>query len=171
MNKYFIILVFFLISSCIDNSKKETEENTSLVKKEVLTKGLISKLKFNDILLDKPAKVLVEEWKSYTAIDQAILNIKDLNFSFFTEQEDIFNSTLLELKTTIPENIDSQPINARVLVLQNQLYRFQEELKIKKQLEKDDLIFIKDVFVAFSNLNLQINKKLEKEEQQIIKPE
>jgi hypothetical protein len=171
MIKYFMLFVCFFSLSCINNSDKEIVKETTVIQKDILTKGLISKLKFNDILLDKSAKVIIEEWKSYTAIDKAIIDIKSLKFTFFTEQEDIFRSTLLELKTTIPEAIDSQPIKARILVLQNQLYRFQEELKIKKQLKKEDIIFIKEVFVAFSNLNLQINKKLEKEAQQIIKPE
>lgn len=171
MFKYFTILLGFLILNCTSSSEKKNVENTSTNKVNLLKKESISKLKFNDIILDNSAKKLTQEWKSYALINEAILDLKNFKFSFFTKEKDIFNTTLIELKTTIPEALNSQPIKSRVLVLQNQLYRFQEELTIKKQLRKDDIVFIKDVFVALSNLNLQINKKLEKEAQQILKPQ
>lgn len=171
MSKYIIIFCFALGLSCTNNSKKEVVKTPQNNQKKEITKELIAKLKFDDILLDKSANTYIENWKAYTTINQAILDIKNLNFKFFTKEQDLFLSTVLELKTTIPEDINTQPIKARILVVQNQLYRFQEELKIKKQLYKEDLIFIKELFVSFSNLNLQINKKIEKEAQVVIKPQ
>jgi len=76
----------------------------------------------------------------------------------------------MELVETTPENINTDGIKARLLVLQNMYLKLSSSANLststKKELKKD----IKDLLEAFSNLNYQINKKFEKDAQRIIKP-
>jgi len=171
MFKYNILFICLLLLNCKKEVKKVDVVEQIKTQDKAVKKEDINTLKFDDILLDRSAKKITQDWKAYNTISDAIEAIKELKFNFFIEQEDLFKTTVTELRTIVPEELDTPPIKARLLVMQNDLLRFQEELKIKKQLTKDDLVFIKAVFVSFSNLNLQINKKLEKEAQLIIKPQ
>jgi hypothetical protein len=170
MIKYYIGLLFILALSCKKEDTALKTKNSSNKKEALLTKEDIASIKFKDYLLDSKASILTSEWKSYQTISAEIEKIKSLNFDFFKKEKDIFNTTFKEFQTNIPEGLNAQPIRARALVLETHMYRLRDELGFKKKLYKSDLKYVKEVFVALSNLNLQINKKLEKEAQIIIKP-
>ena len=170
MIKYYSILIFLLVLSCKNDDVAQKTSDISKKQEAFLTKETISALKFNDYLLDAKASVLASEWKSYQTITSEIEQIKNLNFDFFKKEKDVFDTTFKEFQTNIPESLNTQPIKARALVLETHMYRLKDELGFKKKLFKSDLKYVKEVLVAFSNLNLQINKKLEKEAQIIIRP-
>ncbi len=75
-----------------------------------------------------------------------------------------------EFEETIPEEIKTDAVNARVLVVQNMYYKLNSTVNLststKEELKKD----ITDMLEAFSNLNFQINKKFERDSQNTIKP-
>ena len=50
------------------------------------------------------------------------------------------------------------------------LFKFQEIDSLNTSTKKEKLVAIQQIFIALSNLNLQINKKIEKESQTILKP-
>jgi hypothetical protein len=170
MIKYFFILFIFFTLSCENDSSSEKNSQKKVKTEAFLTTSDIENIKFKDYLLDQNAKVLASEWKSYQTLNQEVEHIKQLNFSFFKKDDDVFNATFKEFQTNIPEKLNSQPIKARSLVLETHMFRLKDELGFKKKLYKSDLKYIKEILVALSNLNLQINKKLEKEAQIIIKP-
>lgn len=171
MYKYLLFFVLLVFSSCKSDESENLPKKSLSNDSSALTKEMMSKLRFTDIVLDRKAKVSAESWSAYQTIDQAVKQIKLLNYDFFLKNETGFETTFKELNANIPEAFNTQPIKARLLVLQTQLYRFKDELTFSKILKKTDVDFVKEIFTAFSNLNLQINKKIEKEEQVIIKPE
>ena len=171
MNKYFIFFIILSFCSCIDDENTNTQKNNLIKNKKALTQEMIANFKFTDILLDPKAKVIAQNWSSYQSIEDGINLMKVLNYNFFKTNDAEFNTIFNELNANIPEAFKTQAITSRLLVLQTKLYRFKDELSFSPQLDTTHSIYVKDVFVAFSNLNLQINKKLEKEAQVIIKPE
>jgi hypothetical protein len=171
MKKYIVCFVFLAFCSCKDNGKSILKTNNLASDYKPLTSSMISEINFTDILLDENAKLDAQNWTSYKSLAQALSEIKELNYDFFKSDNIEFDTTFKELNTNIPEAFNSQSVKARLLVLQTRLYRFKDELSFNPTLNTSHTVFIKEIFVAFSNLNLQINKKLEKEAQVIIKTE
>ena len=109
-------------------------------------------------------------WQPYITIADAVESLKQADFSFFTADIEVFNSAIKDLENTIPEPIKTQSIQARVLALKTQLLKLKGLVALQAISKKEKLLAVKEVFVAFSNLNLQINKKVEKDSQNIERP-
>lgn len=171
MYKYLLFFVILFFSSCIKQEKDVLSENNQTETKDYITSENVLAIKYDDYLLASEAKVYAESWTSYQVLAVAVENLKTLNYDFFTKNEEQFITTFSELNKNIPEQFVTQPIKARLLVLETHMYRLKDELVFRPKLLKTDLKYLKEVFEAFSNLNLLINKKLEKEAQIIFKPE
>ncbi|MDX1272147.1 MAG: hypothetical protein R3340_09965 [Bizionia paragorgiae] len=171
-NMKFIYSFFVLITLMSCNSKSETgtQVETQVSDRSSITKEDIAKLKYVDYSVDAKAKTTLDSWQAYSDISRAISQVKIADLSFFTSDEEIFMSTVKELGTTIPIKINSDPIQARVLALTTKMYKLEETINLKTSDKKEKLSSIKDVLQAFSYLTLQVNKKYEKEAQNIIKP-
>jgi len=170
MSKLVTVLIVFLLISCgNDKSQKEVEMNNkdevSAIKKEDL-----SKLDFIDFILDRKSKNKIEDWIKYNELEEKINELKEADLSYFKSDKKVVKTLVMELVETTPENINTDGIKARLLVLQNMYLKLSSSANLststKKELKKD----IKDLLEAFSNLNYQINKKFEKDAQRIIKP-
>ena len=91
-------------------------------------------------------------------------------FSFFKDEEAIFKTFINDFKAETPATIKSPAIDSRITVLETKLLKLHDSANLDNIDKKVVLKDIKDLFVAFTNLNLQINKKLEFESQVIEKP-
>lgn len=165
------LVVLVLFTAC----KKETtvtkpEEDLVVVDSLKITKEDISKINYQDIALDVKSNPIVSNWQAYLDVSNGIQALTLPDFTFFNADVDLFNSTLTDLEETIPESINTQAIKARVLVLKTMMLKFQEIESLETSTKKELLLAIKQVFLAKSNLNLQINKKVEKDSQVIVKP-
>ena len=136
-----------------------------------ITKEDISKIKYIEYGIDGKAKQTLDSWEAYNIISRAIETVKLADFDFFKADDAIFNTTLKDIETTIPQAIDSEPINARVLILKTKLLKFREIVNLGTSNKKEKLIAIKELLQSFSYVTLQVNKKFEKEAQHIIKPD
>jgi len=169
----YLVLLFFLFSvmACNKKQQKATLETSIKNDSTVLKSVDISKINYVDYGVDSKAKNTLDSWQAYNTVAVAVENIKEANFDFFKEDNTIFLSTIKDLESTVPENIDSEPIKARLLILKTKLFKLEEILNLSTTKKNEKLIVIKELFQAFSNVTLQINKKFEKEAQNIIKPE
>ena len=135
-----------------------------------IAKADVEAIKFVEYVLDTKAKSMLSSWQTYADVNTAIGNFKSADFNFFVDNEEIFNTTLSELETTIPETIDTAPIMARLLVLKTKLLKLKQELELTSSSKTQRLQALKEVFEANTNVILQINKKYEKEAQKITNP-
>lgn len=169
MKKILIIALLVTLSSC----KKEvtTATETTLVTSDStkITKEDISKINYIEYGIDNKAKVTLDSWQAYNTISSAIDQIKQADFTFFKTDDAIFNTTLTDIETTTPEAIDSEPIKARILILRTKLLKLRESVNLNTASKTEKLIAIRELFQSFSYVTLQINKKFEKEAQNIIK--
>lgn len=172
MKNLFIILFCSLLSvSC----KKETDQAANLEQSQqfdtlTINKDDIYKLSYVDIGLDAKTNKIIPVWQAYQTLSDAVQSLKQADYSFFNTDIEVFSTAIKDLEETIPTAIKTQSIEARVLAFKTKLLSL-KDLKSLNFIEKKDLLFAtKEVFVAFSNLNLQINKKLEKDSQNIERP-
>ena len=170
--KHLITLILLVtLFSC----KKEvnTTTETTLISNDTtnITKEDISKINYIEFGIDNKAKETLDSWQAYNTISTAIETVKQADFTFFNSDETIFNTTLKDIETTTPEAVDSEPIKARILILRTKLLKFREVINLNTSNKNDKLVALKELFQSFSYVTLQINKKFEKEAQNIIKPD
>lgn len=170
--KYFIVF-FILISvvACEKEAKYKTDQTKISIDSTKITRDDISKINYLDFGIDGKAKNTLDSWQAYTSVSSAISKLKTANFEFFKTDDEEFNTIIEDLEETIPNSIDSEPVKARILVLRTKLLKLREAINLSTIEKKQRLIAIKELFQAFSYVTLQINKKFEKEAQNIIKPD
>lgn len=161
----FILLIFSCQKKENDN-EHEVGEKTS----QSITEGDIEKLDFIDFGLDIKTEQAIESWEAYYQIQDLTTSLRKGDINFFIENTDAIKTLLTDLKTTIPEKVNTQATQARLLVLETKMSKL-ESLANLNTTTKDELaLAIKDFLQSFSNLNFQMNKKLEKEGQNIVRP-
>ncbi|WP_370478863.1 hypothetical protein [Tamlana flava] len=162
------ILVF--ITYCGKAQKTEIvekdEQNTS---KEVTAQD-IAKIKYTDYILDENVEKLLVNSGEYAQVRDVVGSIKKGDLSFFVTSKEHAKDLFKNLRQTMPTELNTESVLARVLVLETKFKKL-ESLSNLTTTSKEELIkTIKEFFVAFSNLNLQMNKKVEFDNREIEKP-
>ena len=169
--KALVILSFLILISACKKTQDETgEDQIEQNKSQEITEQDISKLKYVDYILDSKAVTIVEDWQEYLQLEDIIANIKKGDLAYFKDNDKVIQLLLKELKQNIPEALKSESISSRILVLETKTLKL-ESLSNLSSTSKTELIQnIKEFLVSFSNLNFQINKKIEFDNRSIEKP-
>ncbi|WP_055443949.1 hypothetical protein [Lacinutrix himadriensis] len=170
MKALLYITLIFCVFSCKEVDKtQELEAETEVVSLKI-TKSDIANLKYAQFLLDAKTRNSQEFWQKYGELNTVVLKVNQADLSFFKENKEALIAFIKDLKETIPEEINTPLINARLIALETQMLKLEGEINLSNPEKKEVLLVVKDFLTAFSNLNLQINKKVEKESQNIVKP-
>jgi hypothetical protein len=158
-------------------SCKETTENTAPDEmREPVTKKIsetdISKIDYTEYVLDPKTKSVVDSWVKYQELNDVIENVKKGDLSYFhdNDRENIIRNFFIALKKAIPDTLNKPAISARILVLETKTWKLESLSNLSTTTEEELNQTIKEFLVSFSNLNLQMNKKLEKDSQNIERP-
>ncbi|MDC0007246.1 hypothetical protein OAE07_04690, partial [Winogradskyella sp.] len=81
--------------------------------------------------------------------------------SFFNGDKKLLTDFIADFSKNIPERLQTNPITSRVVIVETKLLKLNENLTLSNIKTTTKLTSIVEVLVAFSNLTLQINKKLE----------
>jgi len=171
-NLLFCSLICLIIVSC--KTDNQSAENKSVIDKsqsKTITKKEIESLKYNDYGLSNDAIKVVNDWQKYQELNTQIGYLKAADLSFFKSDISLITTFINDFRTEIPKAMSTNQINSRITVLETKMLKLNSLLLLDNISKKEQLQGIKEVFVAFSNLNLQINKKLEFEANNISKPE
>lgn len=173
MRFFIIIIVLALTFSCKkERGASSNAVNQVLIDSVTITKGEVAQIKFLDYrVIGSKAENTLDSWQAYNTVATAIAEIKIGEFKFFKTDDEEFNTMLNDLGDTLPFAINSDPIKARLLVLKTKLLKLREAVSLKTIRKQEQLMAIKELFQSFSYLIFQINKKFEKESQNIIKPQ
>lgn len=166
------VLVLFLIffTSCQDNQETTSQEMSLNPTSEIITKEDIQSLSYIEYVADVKVERAISGWEKYNELLKVIVDIKDANLSFLRDNTEIVEALIKDLKSTIPEKVNSPHVEARIMALETKLFKLESTVNLSNAKKETLLSTIKEVLMAFSNLNLQMNKKLEKESQNIQRP-
>lgn len=164
---FFVLLILF---SCQDSQNENVDEATSNSFVEVVTKEDVQSLNYIDFVLDAKVERAISSWEKYSELQKIVLDIKDANLSFFRDNNEIIIALIEDLKTTLPEQVHSPHVEARILALETKLLKLESHANLSNAKKETVLMAIEEVLIAFSNLNLQMNKKIEKESQRVQRP-
>ena len=162
--------MLFCLLACNSSKNENVSDAQNKVDSLKITKEGISKLDYIEFVLDENTDKLFENWASYSELDNHLSDLKQGDISFFKENPELLDALIKDFKETLPEEINSPAILARIKELETKIYKLQSITIISNGNKNDLYPVIKELLISFSNFNLQINKKFEKEAQNIQKP-
>jgi len=163
---------FLLFINCGEDklsSEVNTEENTT--QQPIITAKAIEGFKYTDYVLSARGENAVADWEKYQELAIQINYLKKADLSFFNGDKELLKKFITEFKAQTPSLLKTNPIISRTVIIETALLRLNENLTLDNIDNKLKLKSVKEVLVAFSNLNYQINKKLERDLYEKIKSE
>ncbi|NRD22346.1 hypothetical protein HNV10_03780 [Winogradskyella litoriviva] len=168
-----LFLCSFLILGC-SNDKKVTSDIEAIESHNndnKITAKTIENIKYKDYALSPEAETFVVSWTQYQELSKQIGFLKKGDFSFFNDDVAVLQEFIKGFKASMPNEFRTNPITSRNAIIETALLKLNEYLTLDNIEKSDKILGIKEVFVAFSNLNYQINKKLERDMYNDIQPE
>ncbi len=140
----------------------ETDSGT-IDQKIVITSKAIENFDYTDYALSAEADKAIADWEEYQELAIQINYLKKADLSFFNGEKKLLKTFIGEFRANIPDQLRSNPIVSRTVIIETTLLKLNENLTITNIEEQVKLLGIKEVLESFSNLNYQINKKLERD--------
>lgn len=158
--------------SCGDGkSSTEVLDSGNTNQKPIITAKAIENFDYTDYALSAESEEALANWEKYQELAIQISYLKKADLSFFNGEKEVLKKFISELRAATPEQFLTNPIISRTVILETSLLKLNENLTLENIDERTKLLNIKAVLIAFSNLNYQINKKLEREMYDKIQPE
>jgi hypothetical protein len=154
-----------------DKSISEISVTETTNQKNSITAKAIENFKYLDYALSTNAEKEIANWEKYKELAIQINYLKKADLSFFHGDKDLLKTFIVKFKATIPEELQTSPVVSRSVIIETMLLKLNENLNIDNIDLRLKLSGIKDVLESFSNLNYQINKKIEFDVYDKIKPE
>jgi len=167
MKVFTILICLLFFSTCEKEASQQNAsvdlENTEVKQVSRITKKEVEAIKYLDYGLSSATKKAVDRWINYAELESIIESIKNGDLSYFKGDEKVISTFMKELKSDVPAKIKSQSIAARIIALETKFLKLKSAVQINNTPKAELLSTIKEFLQACSNLNLQMNKKLEKE--------
>lgn len=170
---YIVLISFCLTLICCDEAKISSANTaTEFTKqKSAITAKAIENFDFTDYALSSEAEVVISKWEKYQGLAKQMSYLRKADLSFFNGDKQLLKTAIEDFTTTIPEELKTNPILSRIVILETTLLKLNENLRIDNIHNDVKLSSVKDVLESFSNLNYQINKKIEFDIYDNIRPE
>lgn len=168
-----ILQLFFvmLISCGNDKGAQEPLDNKADNEGVEITTKAIQNLDYSDYVLSNEAEKELANWEKYQELAIQVNYLKKADLSFFNGDKELLKKFLEEFKIGLQEKLKTNPIISRMAIVETSILRLNDNLTLDNISGKDKLESVKEVIVAFSNLNYQINKKLESDKYSNIQPQ
>jgi hypothetical protein len=154
-------VIFLMFLSC-GNDTVSTEsinaETTS--QKTGITAKAIENFSYKDYVLSADGEKAVADWEKYQELAIQLGYLRKADLSFFNGDKQLLQKFIEEFIADLPQGFDTNPIVSRTAIIKTTLLRLNENLALDNIDNDLKLESIKEVMIAFSNLNYQINKKI-----------
>ena len=169
MSRFFLVLFICIFCSCKKNSREQPDNIRSYQDSTTISKEDIQKLNFTEFVLDSQSEKNLN-WLKYKEMESKIDELKNGDLSQFKTDFKIVETLINEFTNTVPLNINEEAIQARILIVKTMYLRLNNIINMPTSTKEDIKKSITDLLESFSNLTYQINKKFEKDFQNISKP-
>lgn len=170
---FLLLNAFFLLFINCKEGKPSSEQNTeeSANTQQVITAKTIEGFKYTDYVLSSRGENAVADWDKYQELAIQVNYLKKADLSFFNGDKALLKGFIDTLKLKTPSILRSNPVISRTAIIETSILRLNENLTLDNIDNQLKLESVKEVLVAFANLNYQINKKLERDFYEKIKSE
>lgn len=163
-----VLLVFMSCKKEFEHKEITQEEKEKHV--HLVTEQEVAKLKYVDFALDTKTEDAIKDWKPYFELSDVISKVKVGDLGFFLAEENEVDLLLKNLDKTIPDVVNSPSITARILVLKTTMLKLKSLANLDTRNRDELLLAIKENLTAYSNVNFQMNKKIEFDVRDIERP-
>jgi hypothetical protein len=172
MNAKFLDILCLLIIcfSCKNTQEENPREVVEEKQSEAITESDISKLDFIEFVPSQETEKITENWLEYIQLKEQVSLIKKGDFSYFNDNKEAVDELFKSIIETIPEELNNSSILARIKTVETKLYKLGSFANLETTSKKELLLTIKEFLISISNLDLQMNKTIELENQNIEKP-
>jgi hypothetical protein len=165
-------ICFVLLISCgNDKPIKDIDEAESTKQEVTITSRAIENFKYKDYALSANAEQAVANWEKYQELAIQISYLRKADLSFFDGDKELLKKFIEAFKLALPTQFNTNPVVSRMAIIETSLLRLNDNLTLDNIDGRVKLKSVKEVLVAFSNLNYQVNKKLERDKYEKIKAE
>ncbi len=171
MSRIFLVLFICVFCSCKKNGREQPDNIGGDQDSTTISKDELQKLNFTEFVLDPDSEKYIAGWWKYKELEDKINKLKNADFSYFKSDKKIIETLIKEFKKTGLLDINEEAIQARILVVETMYLKLNNTINISSSTKEEIKKAITNLLEAFSNLNYQINKKLERDSQNISKPE
>ncbi|WP_370390428.1 hypothetical protein [uncultured Winogradskyella sp.] len=174
MRAFKILIGFFFVMAMACAEGADTKSDTQTNKKKDLnriTQKAIENFNYTDYALSAEAETAVSKWEKYQELAIQINYLKQGDLSFFNSERELIMEFTEAFFDELPKDLNTNPISSRVTVVITALLKLNDDLRLDNISLQNRLDSLKQVLVAFANLNFQINKKLERDQFDKISPE
>lgn len=165
-----VLILLICFAACTNAKKENTLTDQEKNDARTVSKETISNLDYIEFVLDPKAEQLFETWAKYAELQNLATNLKQGDLSFFKDNSELLLALIEDFKATIPEEINSPSILVRIKALETKMYKLESAVSLNTTSKEYLTASIKELLIAFSSFHLQVNKKFEKESQNIQKP-
>ncbi len=174
MMKFNVVMFsLFFVFACKNTTttQKNEEKLEETIENSKITSKNIENLKFNDYVLSSDSERLIVSWQKYREFSNQIEFLKKADFSFFGGEKKALTELIKELKKETPKQVNTNAVQSRMVVLETTILKLHNDLNLNNSSKKTRLKSIKEVLIAMSNLNNQVNSKLEFDKNNIDRPQ
>lgn len=167
-----IIFCLFFVFACNETTTQTNEkELVETVETNKITSKDIGNLKFKDYALSSDSERLIANWSKYQEFNNQIGFLKKADLSFFGGEKKVLIELIKDLKKETPKQVNTNAVQSRMVVLETTILKLHNDLNLNNSSKKTRLKSIKEVLISMSNLNNQVNSKLEFDRNNIDKPQ
>ena len=164
----FVVLSFIILSISCKNephSLENADVNTDKTMTQTDTKNVVK------FALSPKTKSAVENWEDYHQLVEIVNSIKLNDLSVLKNNNQNITTLFINLNNSIPEIVKTNATTARITAIKTKLYKLKSTANLSNAKKDDVNAAIQEFLESFSNLNFQMNKKLEKDQNYIQKPQ
>ncbi|NNF73819.1 MAG: hypothetical protein HKN00_01440 [Flavobacteriaceae bacterium] len=169
-----VILIFqamtFIGCQSEKSTDNETESTAQQPERKISAKDIAS-ISYTEYALSDSAEKLTTSWFKFQELNSQIEILKTGDLSFFTEDLTFVDEFLTELSSEIPDTLNETSILVRLSALKTSIYKLEGSASLERESKEALLNNLKEVLLSHTNLIFQINKKLEKDAQNITRPQ
>lgn len=166
----FFIVITFSCDNKTENDLPKSEIKSIAIDSTKITSKEINQIKYTEYALSDITQNKTANWVKFNELSKIIELLKTGDLSFFRDDKAILVGFLTDLKNEVPESLNNSAILVRLTVIETVFLKLEGLASLSSAKKPDLLASVKDVLISHSNLIFQINKKFEKDSQEIEKP-
>lgn len=157
--------------SCKKPSQNQNNNNGTADLSQIIKEKDIEQLNYLDFTVDDRVRPIIETSEPFNQLEAIIENTKKGDLSYFkVDGKKNIKSLITGLRGSMPDTLNTPAVLARIRVVETKLFKTESLANLSTTKKQDLLETLKELLVSFSNLNFQLNKKIENDSQNIERP-
>ncbi|WP_242202997.1 hypothetical protein [Aestuariivivens insulae] len=161
MKFLYILSLLVLLCSCKKQEATQTDNETEQTLNRSITESDVSKIKYTEFVLSPEAQKAIENWAEYSQLQEQIGYVKKGDLSYFNDNKKAIETLLKGLNKNIPDHLNDNAILARLKAIETITYKLEGLVQLSTSTKPELIDGIKELLIAVSNLDLQLNKLME----------